>query len=146
MSNRRPIASSPGVRHRRARHTQEPAPISTLEPFARRVENLRHERRLSQRALAARANLSTNYYQNIAHAQANPTVLVLLRLASALEVSLGDLFDWAPGPPVDVRRAVPIDDLKRLAAVCEQLLEVVRRLTDLEPRSELRAGKRETRT
>jgi transcriptional regulator with XRE-family HTH domain len=58
--------------------------------FARRLESLRFERGLTQRALAERVKISTNHYQEIEDADANPNAKVLLRLANALGVSLGD--------------------------------------------------------
>jgi transcriptional regulator with XRE-family HTH domain len=142
MPKRRPTASSPGVPRRRARRTQAPAPFPTLEPFARRLESLRLERRLTQRALAARAEISANHYQDIAHAQANPTVIVLLRLASALGVSLDDLFGSLTPSSASERRAVLVDDLKRLVATSEQLADVVKRLATPDLASESHPDKR----
>ena len=128
MSIRRSTESTPGVPRRRARRRQGPVPFPTLEPFARRLESLRLKRGLTQRALAARADISANHYQDIAHAEANPTVIVLLRLAGALGVSLDDLFDWPPVTPTDERRPVLVDDLKRLVAAYEELTDAVGRL------------------
>lgn len=137
MSKRRPPTAPPSVPRRRARRTHGPAPFPTLEPFARRLESLRLERALTQRALAARARISTNHYQDIAHAEANPTVIVLLRLASALGVSLDDLFELPP--PDDDRRSVLTDDLRELVTASRQLSDVVKRLAksdrSLAPRS-----------
>jgi len=128
MSKWRPTPPRPGVPRQRARRKHEPAPFPTLEPFARRLESLRLERGLTQRALAARARISTNHYQDIAHAQANPTVMVLLRLAGALGVSLDAMFDSPPPPPADDLRIVLASDLGKLVTLSRQLTNVVRRL------------------
>jgi hypothetical protein len=64
----------------RVRRTPPPPAFQALEPLASRLEQLR----LTQRRLAALVKISTNHYEHIAHAQANPSVLVLPRLAGAL--------------------------------------------------------------
>ncbi len=106
----------------------EPAAFPTLEPFAKRLESLRLQRGFTQRALAERAQISTNHYQDIAHAQANPTTTVLLSLANALDVSVVDLF--APTPSPDTRRVVFVADLKDLAAAHRQLTEIIERIAE----------------
>jgi transcriptional regulator with XRE-family HTH domain len=78
------------------RRTTGPPAYPTLGPFAQRLEEFRHARRLTQRALAERVGISTNHYQDIAHAEGNPTAVVLLRMAAALGVTVGDLFDATP--------------------------------------------------
>lgn len=128
MSKRRFVESSPGAPRRRARRTPGPASFPALEAFARRLESLRLERGLTQRALAARAGISANHYADIAHAEANPTVIVLLGLARALGVSLDDLFDSSSLPAAGECRTVLVADLKQLAASYEQLADVVNRL------------------
>lgn len=62
-----------------------------LVPFGQRVRELRTERRLSQEALAIRADLHPTYIGGIERAERNPTVLSLLKIAGALEVDPGDL-------------------------------------------------------
>jgi transcriptional regulator with XRE-family HTH domain len=115
------------VPRRRQPRKALPAPFPTLEPFARRLEGLRLDRGLTQRALAARAHISTNYYHDIAHAQANPTVIVLLSLADALDVPVSDLFD-CPEPVNATRRVVSAADLRDLAATHQHLTHIVERL------------------
>lgn len=108
----------------------EPAAFPALEPFARRLENLRLERGLTQRALAAQVEISANHYQSIAHAHANPTVTVLLKLADALGVSIVDLFEPSTPPPRD-RRAVFVSDIQQLATIHRLLTDIVERITEL---------------
>jgi transcriptional regulator with XRE-family HTH domain len=109
----------------------------TLEPFARRLESLRLERRLTQRALAARAGISANHWHDIVHARANPSVMVLLRLAHALSVPIVELFD--PVPPADERRSILLADLEELAAANKRLTDAVERLTTDRKRSRSRS-------
>lgn len=116
-----------GVPRRRSRRKADPSAFPTLEPFARRLENLRLERGFTQRALAERAGISANHYQDIAHAQANPSVIVLLSLADALGVPVVDLFESSTPPPAD-HRLVFVADLKELAASHRRLTDIVKRL------------------
>lgn len=106
----------------------EPTAFPTLQPFAKRLESLRLERGFTQRALAERAKISTTYYQDIAHARANPTVAVALALAHALGVSVVDLFESTAPPPDDVR-VIFRADLRDLAATHSRLTDIVERLT-----------------
>jgi len=49
---------------------------------------------LSQERLAERAGISAQYVSNIERGRENPTLDLLLRLADALKVSLGQLCDF----------------------------------------------------
>lgn len=53
-----------------------------------RVREMRKERGLSQEALAELADIHVNHLRRIELGQANPTYLVMLRLAAALGISL----------------------------------------------------------
>src|SRR5262245_27023422 len=141
MSKRPRMSPQAGVPSRRPRRRMEPVAFPTLEPFARRLESLRLERRLTQRALAERAEISTNAYLDIAHAHANPSVLVLLRLANALGVPLADLFGEPP-PAETEHRLVPLSDLRELANTHERLAAVVMRVTDAKRLPRTRSAKR----
>jgi transcriptional regulator with XRE-family HTH domain len=59
-----------------------------LKLLGERVRELRKERSLSQEALAELAEIHVNHLRRIELGQANPTYLVLLRLAAALGISL----------------------------------------------------------
>jgi transcriptional regulator with XRE-family HTH domain len=102
-------------------------PIAALLPLASRVVRLRLERRLSQDRLAEGAGISTNHLQNIEAARVNPGATVLLGLAEALGVTVGDLFD-APTHTDGQRLLTPIDadeltsTLKALTTVVERLV------------------------
>lgn len=117
-----------GVPRRRQRLGESPTRFPELVPLARRLEALRLERGLTQRALAARASISGNHYQEIAYARANPTITVMIRLAEALNVSMADLFDPVGTAKSERRRSVLIGDLEALVVAHGQLLNTVKRV------------------
>lgn len=59
-----------------------------------RIREIRKIRELSQEELAERADISTQYVSNIERGKENPTLDLLLRLAEALRVTLGQLCDF----------------------------------------------------
>jgi transcriptional regulator with XRE-family HTH domain len=63
------------------------------ETFGARVAQLRHNRKLSQGALAARAGLSRSFLARIETNVQEPTLSTLRRLAAALEVPVADLVE-----------------------------------------------------
>jgi transcriptional regulator with XRE-family HTH domain len=65
---------------------------AALEVLARNVQDLRKALGLSQTRLAASVEIDQNEVSKIENARANPTILLLERLADALGVSLPDLF------------------------------------------------------
>lgn len=62
-----------------------------LEELGRRIRALREERHLSQEELAYRARLHRTYVGQLELGLRNPSYLVLLRLAEALQVSIEEL-------------------------------------------------------
>ena len=75
------------------------------------------------RSLAAKAKISLNHYQDIAHARANPSLMVFLNLVHALGVPPVELFE-SPEPPSDEYRLVSIDELEQIKAGIERLQEI----------------------
>ena len=65
---------------------------SLLRALGARVRALRKERRLSQERLAELADIHENHVRRIEAGTANPSYLVLLKLARALSVSPSELF------------------------------------------------------
>jgi transcriptional regulator with XRE-family HTH domain len=63
-----------------------------LRALGKRVRELRHARRLSQERLAELAEVHENHVRRIEGGTANPSYLVVSRLARALGVKPGDLF------------------------------------------------------
>jgi transcriptional regulator with XRE-family HTH domain len=92
-----------------------------LQAFAAGLEQFRLAHGLTQRIVARRAGISANYYQDIAHAQANPSLLVTLRLADAIGVSISELL--AAPPESGDHRIVPVAELRALAAAVRPLIQ-----------------------
>jgi len=63
-----------------------------LKKLGTRVRYLRHQRGISQEALADFAGFGRSYMSGIERGVRNPSALQLLRLARALQVTVGDLF------------------------------------------------------
>lgn len=57
------------------------------------MKRLRKERGWSQEALADEAGLDRTYISGIERVVKNPTIIVVERIAAALECKLGDLLD-----------------------------------------------------
>jgi transcriptional regulator with XRE-family HTH domain len=60
---------------------------------ARNLRRLRVERAVSQEALAVDAKVDRTYVSRLERAIENPTILVLERLAKALDADIGEFFD-----------------------------------------------------
>ena len=65
---------------------------ATLKTIARKVKELRTDRRLTQEELSQRAGLGPRHLQKIEAAQVNVTVHSLVKLAMALGVDISALF------------------------------------------------------
>lgn len=75
--------------------------LSVLSQLGKRVAYLRKERHLTQLALSLESGLSKSYISDLERGERNATVEVLQRLASALKVTLEELF----------RGVVPLEEL-----------------------------------
>lgn len=64
-----------------------------IKKLARRIRDLRLEKRFTQEECAARAGIATAYLSGLERAVRNPTVKVLARLAAALDVQISSLFE-----------------------------------------------------
>lgn len=62
--------------------------------LGKRISEIRKRQHLSQERLAERAGISAQYVSNIERGKENPTLDLLLRLAEALRVSLGQMCDF----------------------------------------------------
>lgn len=56
-----------------------------------RIRTLRKERHISQLSLVMRTNLNKSYLYLLENGNANPTLLVLVKIAYALDVEVTDL-------------------------------------------------------
>lgn len=79
------MAGMPRPARKRAKH---PA----LRRLGTRVRDLRRERHLSQEALAAVAGIGRSYMSGIERGVRNFSVLHLIKIARALNISVADLF------------------------------------------------------
>lgn len=69
---------------------------ANLVAFGERIRTLREAARLSQEELAERAGLHRTYVGGIERGERNPTLLNLLKLARALEISPSHLVEGFP--------------------------------------------------
>lgn len=113
----------------RRKPAQKPQPRpAVLRPLGAQLRRLRLERRLSQEKLAELAGLNYKYIGRIELAKADPGADVLVRLARALAVPVGELFQTIT--PVDAipYRLLPADvdsitvTLTTLSATVERIL------------------------
>jgi transcriptional regulator with XRE-family HTH domain len=63
----------------------------TLTSFGRNVARIRSEREFSQDKLAEKADLDRTYVSGIERGVRNPGIKTVIRIARALNVSVGDL-------------------------------------------------------
>jgi transcriptional regulator with XRE-family HTH domain len=68
-----------------------PRNTKALKRLGSRVRERRHERGLSQEALAFDAEIHVNHLSALERGEANPSFLVLLSLAKVLKVTLPEL-------------------------------------------------------
>ena len=99
-----------------------------LRPLGAQLRRLRLDRQMTQETLAELAGLNYKYIGRIELGKADPGADVLVRLARALGISVGELFDTIT-PARGVPPALPLDQvdavtsaLQRLTAAIEQLL------------------------
>jgi len=74
-----------------------PSRDKTLVIFGRNVAKVRAERGLSQDQLAEKADLDRTYVSGIQRGVRNPGIKTVLRIAHALNVTVGDLCKGANG-------------------------------------------------
>lgn len=85
------------------------------------VRRLRVDRGLSQEALAVDAGLDRTYVGRIERGKENPTVAVLEQIATALAISIPDLFA-EPGPGASPPRPLKRGRRARLAGITKRVL------------------------
>lgn len=64
----------------------------TVQDFGRRMRELRKARGFSQEGFALQVNLDRTYVGGIERGERNPGLKVILRIADALDVAVGELF------------------------------------------------------
>ena len=65
----------------------------TLEAFGRNVARIREQKGLTQDSLVEKADLDRTYLSGIERGVRNPSIKTVLRIAKALEVSVGKLVE-----------------------------------------------------
>lgn len=101
--------------------------------LGKRIKSLRKSKGHTQERLAEIMDISSNYLAGIERGEANPTLALLQRLSTGLEVPLPELFQYRPGEgqqPAQLRRRLDRlvneagdGELPRLTRVFEALLE-----------------------
>lgn len=66
--------------------------MNTLTQLGMRIRYLRKEKRMSQLELALESEVNKNYISDLERGCRNPSILVLEKIAKALDVSLEILF------------------------------------------------------
>jgi transcriptional regulator with XRE-family HTH domain len=104
-----------------------------LRPLGSQLRRLRLERRLSQERLAELAGLNYKHIGRIELAKVEPGADVLVRLARALRVSVGDLFDTITPRDAAASRLSPTE-IEGLAAAMAALTTLIDRIVAGQPR------------
>lgn len=104
-----------------------------LRPLGAQLRRLRLERKLSQERLAELASLNYKYVGRIELAKADPGADVLVRLARALGVPVGELFETiTPGDSVAYRFSPA--DIEGVTGALATLTTVIERVLARQPR------------
>ena len=116
-----------------------------LRPLGAQLRRLRLERELSQERLAERAGLNYKYIGRIELAKADPGADVVVRLARALAVPVGQLFET-----ISPRESIPYRlspaDVDAMSTALSTLRAIVDRVAARQPRpSPSRAPRRPRR-
>jgi transcriptional regulator with XRE-family HTH domain len=93
----------------RVKHEQTIRDRETLGHVGSRIRLLREQRGLSQEKLVERAGLTSKFLGEVERIETNPSTTSIARLAAALSVSVGDLFE-----PGDHLLPVPAIQLDRV--------------------------------
>ena len=107
--------------------------MNDRELLGKRIKSLRRSKGHTQERLAEIIDINTNYLAVIERGEANPTLALLERLSTGLEVPLPELFRYRPEEgyqPAQLRRKLDQmlneardGELPRLTRVFEALLQ-----------------------
>lgn len=100
----------------RVKHEQTIRDRETLGHLGGRVRLLRAQRGLSQEKLAERAGLTSKFLGEVERVETNPSTTSIARLAAALSVNVGDLFEAG-----DHLLPVPTTQLERVKETYDSL-------------------------
>jgi transcriptional regulator with XRE-family HTH domain len=108
--------------------TMETAIDLQLKCFSQRLKDLRTQRKLSQTELGERAQVNFSQVSRYERGAVHPTVDVLVRLAHALGVTVGDFFTATESPlPNDPEIVSRLQEMQGLPAEDK---EVIKKLLD----------------
>jgi len=91
------------------------------------IKRIRREKGLSQGEMQKRTGILRSYLSRVENGHTVPSFATLQRLASAMEVSLGDFFPSDDGAPSGFGGDAPHDYLQELQHYIPQLSEEQRR-------------------
>ena len=112
------------------RPTPRPA---VLRPLGAQLRRLRLDRQMTQETLAELASLNYKYIGRIELGKADPGADVLVRLARALGISVGELFDTIT-PARGLPPALPLDKVDAVTAALQALTAAFEQLLSNHPR------------
>ena len=118
---------------------------AVLRPLGAQLRRLRLDRQMTQETLAERASLNYKYIGRVELGKADPGADVLVRLAKALSVPVGELFETIT-PSAASPRSLPIADVEAVAAALRSLTAAIDKLLTPPPRAAgARAPRRSSR-
>lgn len=130
---------------RRKPADKPPARSAVLRPLGAQLRRLRLDREMSQERLAELASLNYKYIGRVELGKADPGADVLVRLARALSVPVGELFDTIT-PTESGVRVLPAADVESVTAAMQALTTAIDRLLSQQPRpTRARAPRRSSR-
>lgn len=115
-----------------------------LSLLGEQLRRLRIEQDLTQQELAGKAGLSYKYLGRIELAQAEPGADILVRLARALAVPVGELFETIT-PSRNVPHHLSPADLEEASTALRTLTAIVDRVRKRNPRPVSRRASRRSR-
>ena len=89
---------------------------------------------MTQERLAELAGLNYKYIGRVELGKADPGAAVLVRLARALSVSVGDLFETIT-PSGSAPRTLPVGDVETVTNALQNLASAIERLFEGQPRA-----------
>ena len=131
------------VPRRKVAIEKPPPRPAILRPQGNQLRRLRLERKLSQESLAELAGLNYKYIGRIELAKADPGADVLVRLARALMIPVGELF--ATITPADKGHRLSPADVDALSSTLAALTTVANRIVAQQPQALPARAPRRTR-
>jgi transcriptional regulator with XRE-family HTH domain len=116
-----------------------------LRPLGAQLRRLRLDRQMTQETLAELAGLNYKYIGRIELGKADPGADVLVRLARALGIAVGEIFETIT-PARSAPPALPFDHVDAVTSALQALTKAIDALLSDQPRrSAVRAPRRTSR-